>query len=138
MWLLLDRMPVPIGAFISKHVYGGRLMTRHALESHRTCTLVDISHGQETKSGNSWTVGISRLGRALAPNAWKSQNDREVDAVIVVARKCHSEGKRYKIITPYDAQRTLLERRLEDAMLPWQDKCFNVDSFQVQDVLSLS
>ncbi|EPS96646.1 hypothetical protein FOMPIDRAFT_52939, partial [Fomitopsis schrenkii] len=106
------RMPAPIGAFISKHVYSGRLKTHHALSSRRTCALVDISHGQETKSGNSWT------------------NDREVDAVVVVARKFHSEGKRYKVITPYDAQRTLLERRLEDAMLPWQDKCFNVDSFQ--------
>ncbi|EPS96649.1 hypothetical protein FOMPIDRAFT_1087510, partial [Fomitopsis schrenkii] len=106
------RMPVPIGAFISKHVYGGLLKTSHALASRKTCALVDISHGYETKSGTSWT------------------NTKEVDAVMVVARKFHSEGKRYKIITPYDAQRALLEQRLADAMLPWQDKCFNVDSFQ--------
>lgn len=131
-------MPAPIGAFISKHVYSGRLKTHHALSSRRTCALVDISHGQETKSGNSWTVGISHPERASATNAQTSQNDREVDAVVVVARKFHSEGKRYKVITPYDAQRTLLERRLEDAMLPWQDKCFNVDSFQGQDALSLT
>ena len=64
------------------------------------------------------------------------QNNREVDAVVVVAQKFRSEGKRYKMITPYDAQRYLLERRLQDATLPWQDKCFNVDSFQSQGVSS--
>ena len=58
--------------------------------------------------------------------------------MLVVARKLHSEGKRYKIITPYDAQRSLLERRLKDAMLPSQDKCFNVDSFQGQCIHSTS
>ena len=52
----------------------------------------------------------------------------------MVARKLHSEGKHFKIITPYDAQRNLLERRLKDATLPWQDKCFNVDSFQGQNI----
>ena len=36
----------------------------------------------------------------------------------------------YKIITPYDAQRTLIENRLKSAHLVWQNKCFNVDSFQ--------
>ncbi|KZT63465.1 hypothetical protein DAEQUDRAFT_680352 [Daedalea quercina L-15889] len=108
------RMPKPIGWFISKHVYDGRLKTIHNESSRRSCVLVDISHGQESRSGNSWVIG----------------NAREVDAAVVVARKLYSEGKKYRIITPYDAQRNLLERRLEDATLPWEDKCFNVDSFQ--------
>ena len=55
LWLP-DRMPVAIGSFISKHVYNGLLKTRHSLGSPKTCVLIDISHGQEAKSGNSWTV----------------------------------------------------------------------------------
>lgn len=52
----LDRMPKPIGAFISKHVYGGQLNSVHTVTSRRSCILVDVSRGEETKSGNSWTV----------------------------------------------------------------------------------
>ncbi len=33
------------------------------------------------------------------------------------------------IITPYDAQRALIERQLKDDGLPWEH-VFNVDSFQ--------
>ncbi|EPT05583.1 hypothetical protein FOMPIDRAFT_41042, partial [Fomitopsis schrenkii] len=57
--LFLDtqyRMPRPIGAFISKHVYDGRLRTEHAVASRRSCILVDVSHGKETKVNCSWTV----------------------------------------------------------------------------------
>lgn len=49
---------------------------------------------------------------------------------MAVARKFNAEGKNYRIITPYDAQRNHLERQLEAANLPWEDKCYNVDSFQ--------
>ncbi|KAH9994876.1 AAA domain-containing protein, partial [Russula vinacea] len=34
------------------------------------------------------------------------------------------------IITPYDAQRGALEEALRDEDLKWEDKVFNVDSFQ--------
>ncbi|KAH9983329.1 AAA domain-containing protein, partial [Russula compacta] len=34
------------------------------------------------------------------------------------------------IITPYDAQRSKLEKALQGEELNWHDKCFNVDSFQ--------
>ncbi|EPS96652.1 hypothetical protein FOMPIDRAFT_88524 [Fomitopsis schrenkii] len=106
------RMPKPIGAFISKHVYGGQLNSVHTVTSRRSCILVDVSRGEETKSGNSWT------------------NTAEADIVIAVAKKFDKEGKKYRIITPYDAQRNLLEKRLGIASLPWEDKCYNVDSFQ--------
>lgn len=36
----------------------------------------------------------------------------------------------YRIITPYDAQRTALENDLKAAGLDWHNKCYNVDSFQ--------
>ncbi|KAJ8594293.1 hypothetical protein M405DRAFT_729929 [Rhizopogon salebrosus TDB-379] len=38
--------------------------------------------------------------------------------------------KRFRIITPYDAQRSLIENGLRAEQLDWEDKCFNVDSFQ--------
>ena len=50
--------------------------------------------------------------------------------IIYLARLYVKQGKQYRVITPYDAQRTLIEKQLELAGLPWEDKCFNVDSFQ--------
>ncbi|KAI0833476.1 AAA domain-containing protein [Trametes gibbosa] len=41
-----------------------------------------------------------------------------------------TEGKEYCFISPYDAQRNLMEKDMISAGLKWQDKCFNVDSFQ--------
>ena len=36
----------------------------------------------------------------------------------------------YDGLLAYDAQRNILEKELKAAKLPWEDKCFNVDSFQ--------
>ncbi|KAI0034238.1 AAA domain-containing protein, partial [Vararia minispora EC-137] len=38
----------------------------------------------------------------------------------------------FKIITPYDPQRTLIENKLKmtNGELPWEDTVFNVDAFQ--------
>lgn len=52
-----------------------------------------------------------------------------------IAEKLQTEGKDYCIITPYDAQRNFLEQDMKDSGLVWQDKCFNVDSFQGEYVL---
>jgi len=41
-----------------------------------------------------------------------------------------ADNKRFRIITPYDAQRSLVEEGLKANGLEWEDKCFNVDSFQ--------
>ncbi|KAG0706774.1 AAA domain-containing protein [Suillus ampliporus] len=41
-----------------------------------------------------------------------------------------AKNKRFKIITPYDAQRSMIEDGLKAHGLEWNDKCFNVDSFQ--------
>lgn len=40
------------------------------------------------------------------------------------------EGKKYRILTGYDAQRQQLENALKQASLKWEDIVFNVDSFQ--------
>ena len=58
------------------------------------------------------------------------QNENEATVIIHLARLYVKQGKQYRVITPYDAQRTLIEKQLKLAGLPWEDKCFNVDSFQ--------
>ena len=47
-----------------------------------------------------------------------------------IATMLESEDKHYKIITPYDGQRNLLEKTLRDQGLDWGGRVFNVDSFQ--------
>ncbi|KZP11024.1 hypothetical protein FIBSPDRAFT_195553 [Athelia psychrophila] len=106
------RMPAPIGHFISRKVYGGKLRTQHAVTAHSSCRFKDVRNGKEGKVGGSFA------------------NQQEVIAVMAIARLYHKTGKAYRIITPYDAQRNKLEKELKASKLPWQDKCFNVDSFQ--------
>ncbi|KAI0317975.1 P-loop containing nucleoside triphosphate hydrolase protein [Amylostereum chailletii] len=107
------RMPVIIGNFISQHVYNGFLETKHDITSWEACRFVDVIKSAECQSqGGSWT------------------NSHEADAAIRIARKYHEKGKSYRIISPYDAQRGMLEQKLKASGLPWEDRCFNVDSFQ--------
>ena len=47
-----------------------------------------------------------------------------------IARLYQDQNKPYRIITPYDAQRTAIEIGLKSANLNWENKVFNVDSFQ--------
>ncbi|KAF7424521.1 hypothetical protein PC9H_009828 [Pleurotus ostreatus] len=111
-----DRMPVVIGNFISTNVYGSRLRTVHQVRWQQSCLFVDVSNGKEAQQGTSWT------------------NIPEIRAVIKIAQRFHKQGKPYRIITPYDAQRSKIEGMLKQEKLPWEDKCFNVDSFQGEGV----
>jgi hypothetical protein len=67
------------------------------------------------------------------------QNEPEITVIINLARLYHGQGKQYRIITPYDAQRSAIERQLElvKPKIPWEDKCFNVDSFQGKQCLDM-
>ncbi|KAG1887016.1 P-loop containing nucleoside triphosphate hydrolase protein, partial [Suillus subluteus] len=114
------RMPLVIGSFISRHVYGHKLMTVHDITGKAACRFLDIKRGQEQKSGKSW------------------MNQQEISVVIHLARIYNTQGKQYRILTPYDGQRSTIERQLELAKLPWEDKCFNVDSFQGKIWLTLA
>ena len=58
------------------------------------------------------------------------QNLQEIDTVIQIAKRLQLANKSFRVITPYDPQRHLLEKGLQDAKLAWEDKCFNVDAFQ--------
>ncbi|KAG2340869.1 hypothetical protein BDR05DRAFT_1032769 [Suillus weaverae] len=102
------RMPLVIGTFISRHVYDQKLMTVHDITSETACRFLDIKKGQEQKAGKSWI------------------NQQEISAVIRLARIYNNQGKPYRILTPYDGQRSTIEKQLESAKLPWQDKCFNL------------
>jgi regulator of nonsense transcripts 1 len=46
------------------------------------------------------------------------------------AKKCVKEGRSYRIITPYDAQRGRIEDALKKEKISWEDRVFCVDSFQ--------
>ncbi|KAG2139120.1 P-loop containing nucleoside triphosphate hydrolase protein [Suillus bovinus] len=107
------RMPLVIGSFISRHVYTHQLlMTVHDITSNNACHFLDVKKGQQQKSGKSWI------------------NQQELYVVIKLARIYNNQGKQYRILTPYDGQRSAIEGQLKSAELPWEDKCFNVDSFQ--------
>ncbi|CAK5268392.1 unnamed protein product [Mycena citricolor] len=104
-------MPRQLGTFISKSVYGSKLKTIHSIDSP-CCRFLDVSKGREEKQGSSWI------------------NAAETRRVIEEATTCYNQGKSYRLITPYDAQRGLLESELKAAKIPWEDKVFCVDSFQ--------
>ena len=59
-----------------------------------------------------------------------TQNITERQIIVKMTEFLQEDGENFKIITPYDAQRTALENDLKAAGLQWKDKCFNVDSFQ--------
>lgn len=116
--LLLDtqyRMPPQIGDFISQSVYEGLLKSSdgHSLAQtpYMTCQFINVA-------GKQVSVGTSL------------KNAEECQAILKLSSILQEKGKRFKIITPYDAQRTLIENELKDSGLKWTDTCFNVDSFQ--------
>ena len=129
-------MPIPIGKFISGHVYCGRLRSHHNITSTSSCRFVDVCDGVEAPQGHSWKVCIYS-STPCPPQADNGlQNLQEVAVVIKIARQLTRRRKSFRIITPYDSQRSILEKGLKDAKLPWEDKCFNIDAFQGFCVLS--
>ncbi|KIK19672.1 hypothetical protein PISMIDRAFT_658785, partial [Pisolithus microcarpus 441] len=106
------RIPRVIGDFISQKVYDGKLKTCHANSASHPCRFVDVERGRERQSGKSWI------------------NLAEARVVVQIAGAYQMEGLDYRIITPYDAQRSLIEHELQAANLRHEDKVFNVDSFQ--------
>ncbi|KAH7884456.1 P-loop containing nucleoside triphosphate hydrolase protein [Phlebopus sp. FC_14] len=110
------RMPPQIGKFISQAVYQEQLLSNsgHPLADtgDTVCHFVNVAAGQQISQGTSL------------------KNVEECKAILLLASIFQAEHKSFKIITPYDAQRTLLENALKEAELEWGDTCFNVDSFQ--------
>lgn len=63
-----DRMPVPLGNFISEHVYEGDLRTSHPLTSRKVCQFVDVPNSKEQNSGKSWVVSSHLLSAVRLPS----------------------------------------------------------------------
>jgi len=74
--------------------------------------LIDVSHGKQQSHDKSF------------------KNLAEVEVALQIAVQLQIQGKNFRIITPYDAQRSALEEGMKKHELNWEDKCFNVDSFQ--------
>lgn len=53
-----DRLPVPLGKFISDKVYQGKLRSCHKIVDHSCISFIDVAKGKETKQGNSFKVGV--------------------------------------------------------------------------------
>ncbi len=124
-------MPPQIGEFISQQVYNGRLQSyhRHPTTSRTiACRFVDI-RGSDRASGTSRIVSVAVVFKEDGAKL-RHQNRQEVEAVTLIAEHLQEKGVSYRIITPYDAQRSALEEALKEKELVWEDKCFNVDSFQ--------
>jgi len=120
-------MPIPIGNFISKAVYDNRLKSKHNIDSLSCVSFVDV-RGQEQKAGTSWTVSIFNVSVPLAGTQDFEKNPVEVNCLINLVRRYYG-AKNFCIITPYDAQRSAIEKALKAEQLPWET-VFNVDSFQ--------
>ncbi|KAJ7734738.1 P-loop containing nucleoside triphosphate hydrolase protein [Mycena maculata] len=119
------RMPPQIGAFISTNVYDDRLNSNpeHPIvDSTIACHFIDVVGAKEARKGNSYQACFGSLGFF---------NTLESEAVIKLAQHLQAYGHHYKIITPYDAQRVLIEKGMQRTDgLQWDSKVYNVDSFQ--------
>ncbi|KAH9925856.1 P-loop containing nucleoside triphosphate hydrolase protein, partial [Epithele typhae] len=104
------RMPVLLGEFISKEVYNSKLRSEHSNQDSLCIRFVDVRKGEEGYMGGSW------------------QNLEEARAIVNLVKNYY-RPRDFCIITPYDAQRNLIENQLKAASLPW-DYVYNVDSFQ--------
>jgi hypothetical protein len=51
-----DRLPIPLGEFISKNVYDGKLRSKHSIADYSCVTFINVSKGRETKKGSSYLV----------------------------------------------------------------------------------
>ncbi|ESK87246.1 atp-dependent helicase nam7 [Moniliophthora roreri MCA 2997] len=108
------RMPPQIGSFVSCHVYDGLLNSNphHPITDEvLACRLVNVS-GKEEKEGSSW------------------KNVQEALEIMKISQHLQDAGESFRVITPYDGQRNYIEHLMKQNELQWEDKCFNVDSFQ--------
>ncbi|KAI6155126.1 P-loop containing nucleoside triphosphate hydrolase protein [Pisolithus tinctorius] len=122
------RIPRVLGDFISQRVYNGKLKTCHANSVSLPCRFVDVERGHEERSGKSWIVRYFLGSNDCA--LISRQNSSEAQVVVQIAAAYQAKALDFRIITPYDAQRSLIERELQVANVRHEDKVFNIDSFQ--------
>ncbi|KIM33489.1 hypothetical protein M408DRAFT_60908 [Serendipita vermifera MAFF 305830] len=122
------RLPKPISNIISSEVYASKLIPFNNESRITCCKWLDIA-GEEALEGTSY------------------YNALEVESAILLAKELEAKEKDFRVISPYSTQtskacflltRTLLclltvfkiLARMKDEGMKWEDKCFNVDSFQ--------
>jgi len=81
--------------------------------------------GVETNEGTSTKVCLLAIVQEHRTNL-HVQNVNEARHCVRIARQLKDES--YCIITPYDAQRQMIEDMLRGENLRWEHKVFNVDS----------
>ena len=59
----VDRMPVPLGDFISEAVYDSKLKSSHAIQDNSCVLFIDVRKGQEERFGSSWKVCLGYMVR---------------------------------------------------------------------------
>ncbi|PAV16516.1 atp-dependent helicase nam7 [Pyrrhoderma noxium] len=122
---LLDvqyRMPPAIGDFLSKNVYSGLLNSweGHPVQKDDSLCVqfVDVKDSKEEVFKKSYF------------------NVAEANAVLAIIDILYRKQKKYKVITPYEAQRDYIEDELRKKSsnggdgLSWKNTVFTVDSFQ--------
>ncbi|KAK0479978.1 AAA domain-containing protein [Armillaria novae-zelandiae] len=111
------RMPPQLGDFISQAVYESKLRSNplHPIKNDIiACHFVDVINGREKSGGSTSFI-----------------NDAEAAVAIQLANHLQEREMDYRIITPYDGQTNkILDDMKKTDGLKWEDKCFNVDSFQ--------
>jgi hypothetical protein len=53
-----DRLPVPLGGFISHNIYEGQLHSSHNIVDHSCVAFIDMEKGKEKWQGKSFKVSI--------------------------------------------------------------------------------
>jgi superfamily I DNA and/or RNA helicase len=120
-------MPPQIGSIISKEVYDSKLQswTDHPITSIEVaCHFIDVGSGRGVTPPSGGTSLIVSLLLHLSPfnPLTLPQNTKEKDVIILLASKMQEDGLSYRIITPYDAQRDLIEKGLQENGIDWHDR----------------
>jgi hypothetical protein len=60
-----DRLPVPLGEFISETVYNGKLRSCHEVVDHSCIAFIDVWKGEERKRAISYEVSVRARCRVV-------------------------------------------------------------------------
>ena len=55
-----DRLPVPLGGFISETIYESKLHSSHNIVDHPCIVFIDVKKGREARQGKSYKASIPR------------------------------------------------------------------------------
>ncbi|KAG8730302.1 hypothetical protein FRC10_002899, partial [Ceratobasidium sp. 414] len=127
------RLPVPIAKYISRAVYESKLKEdrKHKVQLPRNAVVfVDVSDGGEAPGGGKG-------------KSWQNEAEAEVVFQLIqtyyerrVKQEWQDEEEQleYEIITPYEGQRSIVDKMIEAAQIKKLDgskrQVYNVDSFQ--------